>query len=169
MIVHHAPVGKLIKGHVLDVAVKPFVRALQDYDKQLYVEWNPRKLRGHGCWEIRRRPNQKTAVYRGTHQGVDFYQLGYVEFNSVHHVLDCAFLNYDAIRKLKSIDAWNNKRWIDDLEAREEAFKVSQREKAAEALKYAIKDNKSAMRDFYEMCRSGVNPARIISSTKWVY
>lgn len=160
-------VGNLVRGDIMDVSVKPFLRALRDLDKNLYVRWNPAKLRGHGCWEIRRLPSMKTSVYQGTHEGADFYRLGYVEYNSVHHVLDCAFLNYDVIRKLKSIDSWDVKNFADSLERREEEMREIEREKAKEALKYAIKQNKSAARDFYEMVKSGVNPAQILTSINW--
>jgi len=77
----HAPPGKLIRGHVLDVAVGPFTQALHELDKQLYVKWNPFKLRGFGCWEIRRKPNRKVAVFKGTFEGADYYNLEYVENN----------------------------------------------------------------------------------------
>jgi hypothetical protein len=161
------PAGSIIKGHVLDVAEKPFERALQDYDSQLYVTWNPKKLRGHGCWEIRRRPNTKTAVYKGTHEGVDFYQLQWVEFRDIHHVLDAAFLNYDAINKLKSMDTFGDKNWVNTLEAREEAYRENIRKKANEELKYSIKQHKGLAREFREMVRSGINPAQVLTSVKW--
>jgi hypothetical protein len=171
----HAPPGKLIRGHVLDVSLKPFLRALQDYDKQLYVMWNPRKLNGHGCWEIRKLPNQKTAVYQGTHKGMSFFKLTYIDRKDIHHVLDCAFLNYDAIRKIKEMDIDRLVREsgyasLDDLlTAREMEAKAAQRERAAESLKYAIRQNKSAMSTFYEMVRSGIHPAQVLNSTKWVH
>lgn len=168
MKVWHAPVGKLIRGHVLDVSVKPFVKALQDYDKQLYLVWNPHKLKGHGCWEIRRLPNEKRAVFQGEYKGVKFYKLMHVEHKDIHHVLDCAFLNYDAIRKIKEMDVWNlvKASGYDSLDAYIDAKSAEQKEArqstAAANLAYAIKQNKSAMTYFLEMVRSGMHPAEVI-------
>jgi hypothetical protein len=163
----HGPIGKVVKGHVLDVSVGPFVRALQDYDKQLYVTWNPNKLRGWGCWEIRRRPNTPCAVYQGSHEGMSFYKLMYVESDLTHHVLDAAFLNYDAIRRIKEMDTWGNKNWIDSFEQREEEAREQVRRKANEELKYAIRHNKSLARDLREAARSGIHPAQVVSSIPW--
>jgi hypothetical protein len=165
--VWHPPTGKLIRGHVLDVSRVGFNRALRDLDSQLYTVWNPTKLKGWGCWEIRRRPNRKTAVYRGAHAGVSFYELAYVEYRDVHHVLDCAFLNYDAIRKLKEMDTFNKNHWIHNMEYLEQKRTDELYEKALEERKYAIKQHKSAIRDLYEMVRSGIHPGQIVTSTKW--
>lgn len=171
----HAPPGKIIRGHVLDVSLKPFVRALQDYDKQLYVIWNPHKVKGHGCWEIRRRPNEKRAIYMGSYRGMNFFKVMYVENRDVHHVLDCAFLNYDALRKIREMDVLQA---IEDsgygsfdalLEAKSREAAEREQSKADEALRLAIKDNRSAMRDFFEMVRSGIHPAQVLKSTKWVH
>lgn len=167
MKVWHAPVGKLIRGHVLDVNKKGFDRALKNYDPQLYTIWNPKKLRGHGCWEIRRKPTKKTALHVASFQGTDYYQLFDVEYDLIHHVLDCAFLNYDAIRKLKEMDTFQKDHWVHDLEYREDKAREEALEKAKEALKYAMKQNRTAAQDFYELVRSGVSPARILSSISW--
>lgn len=165
----HAPTGKLTRGHVLDVNLKPFVRALKDLDKQLYVTWNPKKLRGWGCWEIRRSPTMKTSIYVGSYQGAKIFQLYSLESRDFNHILDCAFLNYDVIRKLKEMDTWSNPDIIRGIEAREQAHLEATQAKAAEQLKYLIKHNKSAMHDFYEMVRSGIHPAQVLNSTKWVH
>lgn len=168
----HAPTGRLARGHVMDVSLKPFLRALQDYDKQLYVVWNPMKLNGWGCWEIRRLPNQKTAIYQGTHNGMSFFKLTYLDRKDLHHVLDCAFLNYDVIRKLKEIDIFrivkeSGYASLDDLlEARSKEAKEARIAKASDNLKYAIKQNKSAMSAFYEMVRSGIHPAQVLNRMK---
>lgn len=167
MTLWHAPSGKLVRGHVLDVNVTGFTRALQELEPRLYVTWNPKKMKGWGCWEIRIQPTKKTAVYKGTYEGTAIYSLEYRESRDIHHVLDCAFLNYDAIRKLKTMDTYNKQHWIhriDQAEAEQEAERL---EHAKKEMKYAIKQNRSAARDLYEMVRSGVNPGRIITSTKW--
>jgi hypothetical protein len=170
----HAPTGRLVSGHVLDVSLKPFERALKDYDSQLYVKWNPRKCGGWGCWEIRRRPNEMRAVYQGSHKGTAYFKLMYVENRDVHHVLDAAFLNYDALRKIQEMDLF---RMVKDsgygsfdelLEVKAKEAKTQQLERADSTLRYAIKNNGSAMRDFLNMVRSGIHPAEVLKSTKWV-
>jgi len=159
-----APTGKIITGRVFDVSKTTFDSALKEIDKRLYTRWNPDKLQGWGCWEIRIRPTYKTAMYQGSYQGVDFYELDYLEVDTVHHVLDCAFLNFDAIRKLKEMDTNNPKHFIHTLEYDETCRTNEVTEKALAERKYAIKQNKKAMRDLYEMVRSGENIHRILGS-----
>jgi hypothetical protein len=168
MFIKVGPVGGIVQGDVLDVSVKSFQRVLKDYDSQLYVKWNPRKLKGHGCWEIRRTPTYKTAVPVGEIDGVMILDMKTLEFSDIHHVLDCAFLNYDAMNKIKRMDTSNTKNWVAQLEAREKERVEQMQAKAKEELKYAIKQQKSATSQFYEMVRSGINPAEVILSTEWV-
>lgn len=163
----HAPTGRLIRGHVLDVGYTGFRRALKELDKRLYFTWNPDKLKGEGCWEIRILPSLKTAVYKGTYQGVDFLELEYVEHRDMHHVLDCAFLNYDAIRKLKEMDTWNKDHWIHDVEYAQAKKAEVQDAAARKERLYNIQQNRSAMRDILEAVRSGMDLGRIITSIKW--
>lgn len=158
------PTGKLVTGRVLDVAKVPFERALREIDKRLYVRWNPDKLIGNGCWEIRIKPGKKTALYQGSYQGMNFYELDYLETDTIHHVLDCAFLNFDAIRKLKEMDTTNPKHFIHSLEYDEQVRVNEQTERALAERKYAIKQNKKAISDLYEMVRSGQNIHRILGS-----
>jgi len=156
-----SPTGKLIQGNVLDVARKPFERALRDYDKQLYVKWNPNKLHGWGCWEIRRRPDTKTVVEVQEWEGNTLVRVDWHENNLVNHILDAAFLNYDQLRKLKSIDTtvrgYSN--WISDMEYWEKKEEERQIAAARAARDYAAKQYKSEIRDFKEMVNSGLNPA----------
>lgn len=163
----HGPCGKTVQGHVLDVSLKPFRRALRDLDPQLYVKWNPKKLKGWGCWEIRRRPTHKTAVHQGTHRGADIYQLQYVEFNDVHHVLDAAFLNYDAIRRLKEMDTFGQGDWITAMEDRAEELRREREAKAEAELRYSIRHHSGAMNDLYEQVRSGTSLGQILLQTDW--
>ncbi len=167
MSLFHGPTGKTVRGHVLDVALKPFLRALTDLDDKLYVRWNPAKIKGWGCWEIRRKPSMKTPVYMGKHLGVSYYKLMYLDERSTHHVLDCAFLNYDQIRKLKEMDTWSKSHWIHSMDSREQDSRLKQEAKAAETLAYAIRQNKSAIRDLYQMVASGESLDDIVKSSKW--
>jgi hypothetical protein len=157
------PAGQLITGHVLDVSRRGFERVLRDYDHQLYVKWNPKKLRGEGCWEIRRRPNTKSVANVVEAGGNTFVCIDYVEYDIVNHVMDCAFLNYDQMRKLKSMDTsvhgYNN--WVSDLEHWEKKEQERQAVAAAEARDYAAKQYKTQIKEFKEMVNSGFNPAHI--------
>lgn len=159
-----APTGKISTGNVLDVAKGPFLQALKDHDSQLYIKWNPNKLRGWGCWEIRRLPNTKSAVEVVEFEGNTYTRVEYKENNLVHHVLDCAFLNYDQLRKIKQMDTWQygqGKGFVDALETREKEYVARKRQEAVEARKYAAKQFKREINDFKEMVQSGLNPAVI--------
>lgn len=158
------PIGRLSTGHVLDVNKKGFEEALRMHDPQLYVKWNPKKLRGWGCWEIRRRPNFKVPVdYSVTHSGDTIFRMEYKENNLLHHVLDCAFLNYDQIRKIKEIDTWTNAdHFVHDLDYKERKQQEEVQAKAKKELAYAIKQNKKVFEAFRELVQSGHNPARIV-------
>lgn len=161
------PTGKISKGHVLDVAVKPFERALKDQDSRLYVRWNPFKLRGNGCWEIRIRPRLKSALYAGSFQGHDIMVIDYQEVDDISHILDCAFLNYDQINKLKRMDTDNPNHWLHDVDYKEQQIDEELRRKALEERKYNMRQNKAAMHEIYERARSGENIHRIIGESSW--
>lgn len=160
------PVGNVSQGHVLDVAKKPFERALRDYDHLLYVKWNPKKLKGHGCWEIRRRPAMKTVVEAVPFQGNTLVRLEYVEYDIANHVLDCAFLNYDQLRKLKEMDLFakhNLNYLVDDIERAEAEHREKINQKRLEERKYLAKEFKREIREFKELVLSGHNPGQMIS------
>jgi hypothetical protein len=154
------PTGRLSKGHVLDVAEKPFERALKDYDSQLYVHWNPKKLRNHGCWEIRRRPDRKEIVDYAIHNGNAYLKIDYLENDLINHVLDAAFLNYDALRKIKEMDTTvgNQKYWVDQLEAKEAEHRAKIETEAKESRRLYAREFKREIKDFKEMILSGFNP-----------
>lgn len=155
------PTGKTVKGHVLDVNKAPFERALRDYDSQLYVTWNPYKFYNYGCWEIRRKPAQYTPIYHGTVAGYSFVELKIIEVDFTNHILDCAFLNYDQLRKLKSMDTWKNPNWVRDLERMEAEHKAAHQKKLRDDLVYNMKQQKTAFRDYRDAILSGTNPAEL--------
>lgn len=161
------PVGKVVKGHVLDVNVKAFGQALKELDKRLYVRWNPEKIKNHGCWEIRISPSKPVALHMGTWQGTDFYSLEYIEQNTIHHILDCAFLNYDALRKLKEMDTANPKHFIHSLEYDEQVRTNERYQRARDERTYAIKQNRTAIKELYERARSGENLHKIVGESNW--
>lgn len=151
--------GRLIQGSVQDCDKKAFLRELQGLDPQLYIKWNAAKKDGMGCWEIRRRPDTKTAVPRWEYEGKIIFDLQYAEIDMVSHVMDLPCLHYGAITYLKSIDTWTNKSWVSDFEYREEDMLERERAKNREELKYKIKFHKKAFSDFQEFVLSGRNPA----------
>lgn len=159
-----SPTGKLSTGHVLDVSKGPFERALKDYDSLLYVAWNADKLKGWGCWEIKRRPALKSVVYRETFEGNTYSVLDYDENPLINHVLDCAFLNYDQLRKIKEMDIWvngNPAHFVDNLESRERSHVENENRKNREELRYMGKQIRNEMKDFKDMIAGGLNPAEL--------
>ena len=167
------PSGKVITGSVLDVNVKGFKEALKHFDSALYVKWNPKKLKGWGCWEIRIKPQKPYAIYHGEYKGVHLTELKYLETDIMNHVLDCAYLNYDAIRKLKTMDVANKiaskgcKSYGEYVEKMEDEIEARLAAKRKEDLKYNISQHKSMAHDFREAIRSGIHPAQVLLSTKW--
>lgn len=161
--------GPIIRGHILDNNVKAVEEALKRYDPQLYVKWNPLKYKRWGCWEVRRRSNEKEIVSATEFKGATILRLEYHENNFVNHILDVPFMNYEVVNKIKAMDTWKGDHW---WHTQEYALAKKQDEteaKAMEEMKYNIRYNRKALKDFMEMVRSGQNPAQIITSTKWVY
>lgn len=161
------PTGAVTKGHVLDVAIKPFVRALKAHDAQLYVKWNPRKLAGHGCWEIRRKPESTTIVDFAEFEGNTYVNVGYWENNIISHVLDVAFLNYDQIRKIKRMDTFavGPKQWAADFEYAEKKAEEARVAKRNSNTSYAAKHFDKEIKEFQDYVLAGGNPHMI--SAHW--
>lgn len=151
--------GRVIKGSVFDVNPKYLERALKDYDKQLYLKWNPNKREGLGMWELRRTPNEKTAVFKTDYKGVNFYELDFVENDLVHHVLDLPYLNYKVLTRLREMDAWENKNHISHRDYLAEKKLIQDELKYEAEIKYLVKENKKYFQDLQEYVRSGYNPA----------
>lgn len=155
------PTGRIIKGHVLDVNEGRFNEALRAYDPQLYTKWNPKKLRGHGCWEIRRRPEFNTALDVCEFEGNLIFKVGPYENDLVHHVLDCAFLNYDQLRKLKEMDTWqygSAEQWQDERERRSRDAKERAMQHGMKLRREASRTFKNEIRAFKQFVRDGGNP-----------
>lgn len=161
MKVQMAPTGKIITGHVLDVSKSALEERMRDIDARLYARWNPFKLNGWGCWEIRVRPWQKTALHECTFQGVDYYSVDYLENDFECHIFDVPYLNYNVLERLRAADTFNTKNWADNLEYEEKRRNEEARRKEAKETAYNSKQIRSAMRDFREFVRSGGNPSEI--------
>lgn len=160
------PTGRISEGHVLDVSRVPFERALRDYDSLLYVKWNPTKLRGWGCWEIRRRPERNVALVSEVFEGNTYTLVGPKEIDLVNHVLDVAFLNYSQLNKIKSMDSWTRdghrgQNFVANMERREEESRQEAQKKADENTRYVARQFKKEIKDFKELVASGLNPAQI--------
>lgn len=164
------PTGNTIRGHVLDVSHKPFSRALRFFDPQLYFVWNPKKCGKWGCWEIRRRPEEKSVRPEdvSVFQGNTIVFPKYHELSLVNHVIDLAYLNYNSIEKLKKMDMWNQKdmghkgkhltRTLDYNQAK---FEERIDEKSSKELEYNLKQLKPEIRYFKDYVASGGNPHRL--------
>lgn len=161
------PVGPVVRGNILDCAQKPFEEALRLYDPQLYVVWNGKKLRKHGCWEIRRKPEEKTVRVTDVEvfEGNTIVFPKYHELNIVNHVLDLAYLNYNAIEKLKKMDMWTHKETghrgknlTNVLEYNHAKWLEKIDEQSADELQYNLKQLKSEIRYFKDHVNSGGNP-----------
>lgn len=168
------PTGNLVQGDVLDVSLKPFMEQLQELDPNLYVCWNPIKLRGYGCWEIRRKPEYMVAVDTIEYNGITIKRLDYYELDLINHIMDCGFLNYDQIRKLKEIDTWSMgatkeqgaKNFLNDIDYQEKKNKENSIQAGIKARDYAKKHYRSELQLLKDEIRSGKSLARLIG-TKW--
>lgn len=165
------PVGKLIHGDVLDVNKKALQERLQDFDHQLYLIWNADKLKGHGCWELRRRPNEKTALHVADYEGASFYELDYLESGN-NHVKDFSYLNYGILEWVKTHDMWgrfnyqtgkheNTTSFINRTESAELAKMAADKAATRAQTKYEIMQDRSLIRSYRNHINSGTNPAEI--------
>lgn len=160
-----APSGNIVKGHVLDCDKGALERALKFYDKQLYLKWNPQKRGGYGCWEIRRKPEELTPVYKGDLNDQPLYVMEPKELDLVHHVLDLPFLSFKALDKIKQMDAWNDKYWVKNFEYNERQVVDEQNRKAREEMRYNIKQHKKQWLDLMELVSQGHNPGRLLKGS----
>ena len=159
------PTGNTIHGHVLDCGRAPLEARMREYDAQLYITWNPRKLRGWGCWEVRRRPEFKSVKEVCIYGGNTYVVLDYKESGFENHIFDVPYLNYKILDRLSEIDTWKKsykaKNFGQDLDAWEQNREAQIRAKAEEERAYAIKQHKSLIRDLMDYVNEGGNPARV--------
>lgn len=179
--VHNKGLGRVVQGHVLDCNKQWIERALKQYDDQLYLKWNPYKTLdangkativppegeywqgfGAGCWELRRRPNSKTAVPKWELGDCILFDLDYVETDVENHIKDFPYLNYSILGWVKSNDCWAVKDWVSDLEYREDESYNRELDRNQSDLKYHIKHERRAMRDFQNELKSGKNPLQFL-------
>lgn len=164
MSVRVGPVGRISKGNVLDCNPKSFERALKNYDPQLYIRWNPKKLKGHGCWEIRRRPEFNSTLDVAELGEHPVLLIGPYEIDLVHHVMDCAFLNYDQLRKLKEMDTrqyGDAKQWQDLVARKTEERRELEKSQGMQRRREAIRTFRKQINAFREYILNGGNPHMI--------
>lgn len=157
--------GHIVIGHVLDCNKKHLEKALKDYDRQLYLKWNPDKDSGRGLWEVRRKPDHMTAVPKWEYGDIIVFELQYVENDLVHHVMDVPYLNYQILTRIREMDAWNTKNWAAELDYRADKARDKAFDENRENLRYAIKQHRRAFEDLREHIRSGKNPAEFLRGT----
>lgn len=179
--VSNSKLGNVIRGHVLDVNKKHLEKKIKEYDPQLYLKWNPLKSMkangkpyiqppegmywrgfGHGCWELRRRPNEKRAMPTWEIGGSIVFSLEYVENEVENHIMDFQYLNYGIVEWIKKHDAWAVKNFTRELEYIEDKAYDRQLDKNQDDLRYNIKHERKAMRDFQDLIKSGKNPLEIL-------
>lgn len=163
MLRNMGPTGTVIKGHVLDCSVKGIERVLKDYDSQLYIRWNPNKIKRWGCWEVRRKPNAKSVKEITPIPGGAIKVIDYVEWDVENNIMDIAFLNYEIMTKLKAMDTWNENQsfFVDRMEAKEQEHNEKIKKAANDELRYTARQIKSSVNSLQEMIRSGFNPAEL--------
>lgn len=164
--IHVGSTSKLIQGSVLDCSKKGVESALKHYDPQLYLKWNPKKLQGHGCWELRRRPEMLSPVDYVIYQGNTYWKLGYKEVSMIHHVKDFAFINYSIVQWVKDHDLWNygdkGSTWQDEVQYATGQRLNREEQKSIDEKNYRLKQMKKEVKWFKEYVLSGHNPYRII-------
>lgn len=164
--------GNLIKGDVLDVSKVHLEAALKAYDALLYIKWNPKKLNGRGCWEVRRRPEYKSVVLSEVYKGNTYSIIDYKELDLENHVIDLVYLSYEILTKIKKMDLWvasgydrHNKTKInhfwDKMDALRKDIAEDGEKKNYENMLYNFRQHKSAVRTLKDAVLSGVNPAEI--------
>lgn len=174
--------SKLVQGHVLDVSLPPLLAALRRYDPQLYLKWNSKKLAGQGCWELRRKPEFKSAqagrmletprgkVYvPGNIYEFDKYTLmvpKYIENKFENHVKDFERLDYRILSWLSSHDLWSyghkGKNAVNEAIYREAKYDEKIDEDSDAERQYMIKQHKTQFNDFKAYINAGGNPARLV-------
>ena len=167
-----SPVGKLVEGHVLDCRRGPLEVALRRYDAQLYLKWNSKKLRGEGCWELRRKPEYKSVKETLMFQGKTYAVLEYKEYDTVNHVRDFAHLNYKILEWVKDPlnDTWQEsykaKNFVNEFEYRNAKAQEKIDEQSDADRKYNIKQHKREIAGLMDYLNSGGDPNQIVENWK---
>lgn len=138
---------------------------MRSYDPNLYLKWNPKKNSGQGTWELHERSKKKTAVFKGKHKNMSFYQLEYLDKPLLSHIMDVPRLSYELMYEIQARDVWafleKEKTSINrtvDYYTNKRIEK--QHKETEEEVRYAIKQDKKLFKELLEHVRSGhsLNP-----------
>lgn len=161
-----SPTGNLVTGSVHDCNKAALERSLQFYDPLLYIQWNPKKRRGWGMWEVRRKPESLTRNYQGQLNGCSLSVLERKENSLINHVLDVPMLRYDVLGKIKSMDAWNYKNFTAEADYNAEKHQQREKDKARAEMRYNLKQHMREWREFASLVSQGMNPAKVLKG-RW--
>lgn len=145
-------------GSIFDCSRVEFEKKLKSYFSDLYVGWNPLKRDGLGCWEIWQKPSKLTAVKQGNFGDGILYLLELCPNDFEHHVYDLPYLTYAFIDKLREMDMWENKQFLEQMDENDDIEYERQEKKEADAIKYAVRHNKSLFKKLKELAQDGYNP-----------
>lgn len=179
--------SKIVRGHVLDVSVKPLLSALRQYDKQLYVKWNPKKRSGRGLWELRRKPEFKSVregrfldtpfrgrvFFPGDIHELDTTTISVPKYHENHvenHVKDFDHLTYDMVEWVSNHDlfkyGYRGKDALNEADYRGAKFDEKIDEAADDERQYELKQMRTQINGFREYVLSGGNPYRLLDYWK---
>lgn len=158
--------GWVIRGSLFDCNRKSFERALRNYSDRLYLGWNPMKREGRGCWEVWHRPTLKTATVVYNVSGIIIAKTDYKPNDFEHWVADLEFLNMSFIKRLREMDAWENKQLVSGHDDQHQDFMDKMEREESEHLKYVVKHNKQAFRDLLDYTQQGYNPLEFFKGSK---
>lgn len=131
---------------------------LSDIDDRLYVGWNPFKKDGQGIWEVWYRPSKKTATLEAECKYYSISVLEYKPNDFEHWVADLEFLSYDFLNRLREMDMWENKNFIQKMDDRLEEDQEKLNKAEEESIKYAVKHNKKLFSQLKGLAQDGYNP-----------
>lgn len=159
-------IGWTSKGSVLDCNRQYFDFLLKQYFSSLYVGWNPMKNEGKGCWEVWQRPSKKVLVLQGETDFGPLYTLEYQVSDFEHWVQDLPYLTPTFINRLREMDMWENKQFLDQMDNRmdEDQDKLDREEE--DSIKYAVRHNKSLFRKLKGLAEDGYNPLWFFSDKR---
>lgn len=173
--------SKLIQGDVLDVARGPLLAALKRYDQQLYLKWRPGKRGEKGVWELRRKPDLKSAKegrYLDTPKGRVFFPGDVYEFDGFTLVVpkyhetkaDCVktfdHLGYHILDWVAKQDLWKygymGKNFVSEADYKAAKFEEKIDEDSYNEKQYMLKDMRTQINDFREYVLAGGDPYRLL-------
>jgi len=141
--------GHTRKGSIFDCDRKSFEKALTNYWDRLYVGWNPYKNEGNGCWEVWQKPIKKEDTS-------DFE----------HWVADLPYLTLAFIKRLKEMDAWENKNIVKDIDDKYEDEQLKLTKEEEDNIRYVVRHNKSLFKRLKVLAQDGYNPLWFFSDKR---